>query len=148
MGDRDCPGDGCSTIVLGQIAYLYHLTLLSIDNNPENCANAKEAIKEYQDNVEIITSDSIEFLENFDKDLIDFLYLDTQEYVIDDKPAQEHYLAEIKAAYPKLHKNSIVMIDDCNGEIGNCVLVKEYFISQGWKVHLEGYQDIFVYGCK
>ena len=59
--------------------------------------------------VTFVVDDSINFLKNF-KNHIDFLYLDSLDG--QDPNSSEHQLNEIEASYLKLHKNSLVLLDD------------------------------------
>ena len=59
--------------------------------------------------VEFVIDDSIKFLSSFNKN-IDFLYLDSLDGQF--KEASDHQLKEIKVAQSKLHKKSLVLLDD------------------------------------
>jgi hypothetical protein len=49
------------------------------------------------------------------------------------------------AAYPFLHQESIVMMDDYFENSGGKVrLVMDYLLERGWKIEMFGYQVIFV----
>ena len=95
--------------------------------------------------MELVESDSANFLQNFDQP-IDFLYLDSWDYSeTDPSPAQHHCLREIKAAYDKLTKNSIVMIDDCNiPGGGKGKLAIEWLLERGWYLHRNRHQVILL----
>jgi hypothetical protein len=78
---------------------------------------------------------------------IDFLYLDSYDYEWNNpSPSQEHHLREIQAAFPRLHENSVVMIDDCAlPQGGKGKLAIEYLKERGWKILLEQYQTILIF---
>ncbi len=143
-GDENFIGDGGSTVLFAEWASKHQALFFSVDIDPMAVKISKKAIGSYRKHVRVICSDSISFLENFNFP-IDFLYLDSYDYdEHNPEPSQNHHLKEIIAAYPKLHKNSIVLIDDCdlpNG--GKGLLVKSFLLGKGWKIIYEGYQILF-----
>lgn len=142
-GTANCHGDGCSTIIFGEWASKNNAHLYSVDINIENLLNAAKDLGDSKDFVDLVHSDSVEFLKNFNQN-IDFLYLDSYDYEAHNPlPSQQHHLNEIIAAYPWLTEKSVVMIDDCdlpNGGKGKLVI--EYLLNKGWKKVLKGYQVI------
>ncbi|MDP1880592.1 MAG: class I SAM-dependent methyltransferase [Parachlamydiaceae bacterium] len=142
-GDANFFGDGGSTIIFGDWAKQNKGKFYSVDIDPEAVTNAQKATKVYGNNVDVVCANAIEFLANFNQP-IDFLYLDSFDFEYE-RPwlSQEHHLFEIEAALPKLHKNSIVMIDDCGlafGGKGKLVVAK--LLEKGWKKVFDGYQVI------
>ena len=94
--------------------------------------------------IELNTSDSIKYLKSFPRK-VDFLYLDSYDYNRNNpekiKSSQNHHLEEIKAIEKKLHKNSIILIDDCKlpgGGKGKKAI--KYLQSNGWKILMNKYQ--------
>ena len=146
-GDKNCHGDGCSTLIYGYYARIAGGKMFSIDISAQNCYKAREACTYFGDTVEIIQSDSIKFLREYKGNLIDFLYLDSYDFDGNNPdPSQKHHELEIEAAYDKLHKRSIVMVDDCSLKCeGKCKLVRKYLLHRGWKLIMNKYQQIFVY---
>lgn len=144
-GAKNCGGDGCSTIIWGQWAKQFNAFVYSVDINRKAIKKSKKACKPYRKNTAIICSDSVAFLQSFGKP-IDMLYLDS--YDLDHnnpEPSQRHHLKEIMAAYPLLHQESIVMMDDYFENSGGKVrLVMDYLLERGWKIEMFGYQVIFV----
>ncbi len=147
-GDTNFEGDGGSTLIFGQWAKDHNAKLFTVDINPEALERAQLAATNAKADTAIhfVQSDSIEFLKNF-QGTIDFLYLDSYNFELNNpRPSQLHHLAEIRAAYPHLHKESIIMIDDCDlphGGKGKYVI--QYLKNQGWKVVCSGYQVIMVF---
>jgi len=147
-GDKNCRGDGCSTLIFGEWARDNDATFYSVDIDPKAIKNAKDAVLPLNHEVIFITSDSVAFLKNYHKynNKIDFLYLDSFDF--DPKnpgPSENHHLKEIKAAYNYLHKNSIVMVDDTFGRHGGKGrLVIKYLLGKGWKIVVNAYQVILV----
>ena len=144
-GDSNFVGDGGSTIIFGNWALYHGAHLTSVDLDPVALENASAACVPYAEAITFVCSDSISFLENFNN-TIDFLYLDSFDYEIEDPlPSQEHHLREIIAAEPFLAPHSIVMIDDCDlpgGGKGRLVI--EYLLERGWKIIAQGYQVILI----
>ena len=71
--------------------------------------NLEEHLRNNEKFVEFVTDDSVKFLSSFSKN-IDFLYLDSLDGQF--KEASDHQLNEIKVAKSKLHKKSLVLLDD------------------------------------
>ncbi|CAG9329709.1 unnamed protein product [Blepharisma stoltei] len=145
-GEEKCTYDGCSTSIFGLFAYATEKFLISVDNDQNAVYKAKEATKWIEDNVSVIKSDSVEFLKNYDKP-IDFLYIDSMDY--DEKildHIQHYHLEEIKAAYRKLHKYSIVLLDEGNMDHGGSnKLVYEYLENLGWERVVNKWQYLYVH---
>ena len=147
-GDKNCRGDGCSTVIFGEWARDNDATFYSVDIDAEAIKSAKDAVLPLNNDVVFITSDSVAFLKNYYKynNKIDFLYLDSFDF--DPKnpwPSENHHLKEIKAAYRYLHRKSIVMVDDTFGRRGGKGrLVIKYLLGKGWKIAVSAYQLILV----
>lgn len=144
-GLHGAKSNGAATIVFGKWAKLNNAFLHSVDISENSVTNAqKEVTKQGLDNyVKIHLSDSIAFLEGFDKK-VDFLYLDSYDYSSDiqvQKKSQEHHLKEFKAIENYLHNKTIVLIDDCdlpNGGKGK--LVVKYMLEKEWEILMNEYQ--------
>ena len=146
-GPEWCVQDGCSTVILAKIAQIIGANLYSVDTNPAACIKSREVCEPFSDSVQVIEGNSISFLNTFNDGLIDLLYLDSLDFD-ENNPgySQEHYKNEVIAAYDKLHRNSIVMIDDCKlKDGGKCKLVREFLLSKGWTLYFSSYQEIFIY---
>ncbi len=145
-GERHCKGDGCSTIIWSNWAKLFDGYVYSIDIDPKALRESAQGCRCCLSHVEFICSDSISYLQNFGNP-IDFLYLDSYDYDTNDpNPSQQHHLKEIIAAYPFLHEQSIVLIDDCGlPGGGKGKLVIEFLLERGWKIALSGYQIVMIY---
>ena len=94
--------DGMSTLIFSEYVKNYNGHLFTCDINPINIKNSKKFVT-------FVVDDSINFLNNF-KNHIDFLYLDSLDG--QNPNSSEHQLNEIEASYLKLHKNSLVLLDD------------------------------------
>ena len=150
MGLEKSKGDGASTIVFGLWAKNNDAHLYSVDIDPEATRRAGVAVDamDLGDSVTLVTSDSVEYLDEF-TDSVDFLYLDSYDYHKTDtaiqKASQDHHLKEINAIEGCLHDDTVILIDDCdlpNG--GKGTLVIQYLTEAGWKVHMSEYQVIMV----
>lgn len=144
-GDQNFWGDGGSTVIFGEWARNNDAILHSVDIAKWAIVNAEAATKKYKNNIRFTCGDSITFLKNFDQP-IDFLYLDSYDFDENNpKPSQEHHLKEIIAAYPLLHENSIVMVDDCELPFGGKgLLIIDFLLGNGWTIAHQGYQTILV----
>ena len=145
QGINSFPSDGGSTILFGNWAADNNAKLYSIDISEKSIEGAMGATEEYHSNIEFVCNDSITYLKNFSTP-IDFLYLDSFDFELKTyKLSQAHHLKEIKAAYPYLHENSVVMIDDCTlPHGGKGKLVIEFLLKRGWQVIYSGYQVILI----
>lgn len=145
-GARNCGGDGCSTVIFSAwTAANPGMSLESVDINPEAVRQSQEAADRYNTMTNVVCSDSVEFLRNYPNQ-IDFLYLDSYDFDGGNPgPSQQHHLKEIVVAYKKLHKNSVVLVDDC-GLIhgGKCTLVELVLKELGWKTVMKHYQLLMV----
>lgn len=142
-GDQNFSGDGGSTIIFADWASSHNALLSTVDISSNAIENAKISTLAYKENVRFFCSDSILYLQNFDRP-IDFLYLDSFDFDFTNPlPSQEHHLKEIEAAYPKLHAKSIVMIDDCDlPHGGKGKLAIDFLLQKDWIIIYNGYQVI------
>jgi len=130
--------DGMSTLIFSEYADYVNGHLYACDINEKNIKNAKNFTKKFKNNVTFFTSDSILFLKNFTKK-IDFLFLDSLDG--QDPNTAEHQLEEIKSAIQKLHKNSLVLLDD-NGL--KTELSIKYMLNNGFKIINETKQQVLL----
>ncbi len=148
-GLKNFEGDGGSSIIFSQYATDHDAQFFSVDMDQSALNNASIAVQEVlgklDSKLHFIKSDSIVFLKNFPV-AIDFLYLDSYDYDVNNPNAsQNHHLLEIKAAYPHLTPQSIVMIDDCGlPHGGKGRLVISYLLGKGWKILENKYQTILI----
>jgi hypothetical protein len=145
-GLSSCEGDGCSTLFFAEWARIHDAKVFSVDVDAQAIVTAEQIVKFINPNVSFYPMDSIVFFEKFDRS-IDFLYLDSLDFDHNDpSESQLHHLKEIKAAYPHLHENSIILIDDCDlPHGGKGKLAIEWLKENGWKVILAKYQTVLVF---
>lgn len=146
-GTAWCENDGCSTIIFSDYLEEYPGRLYSVDNSSSAIEAAKKALihEESEADILFVENDSVEFFRNFNQQ-IDFLYLDSFDFEFTNPiPSQQHHLEEIQAAYPLLHDQSVIMIDDCGLPLGGRgKLVIEYLKEKGWKVIADKYQVLLI----
>lgn len=132
---------GYSTYLLG--CYLDGLNLghlHTVDLSAERLAIARDLCSPWSSRITYHASDSVAWLAAF-PDPIDVLYLDS----MDTEAPQhaEHCLSEVRAAEPRLHARSLLMIDDTvwsKGWKGKGALAVPYLLSTGWRILASGYQ--------
>jgi predicted O-methyltransferase YrrM len=149
----DHHGDGASTVIFADFCNTFcpdgHIWTCDIEE--KNIEICKEVTKEYQERIDYVVDDSLNFLSNFDKP-IDFLYLDSFDASNGlDEEASQHNLEEVKIVLEKLHDNSIILIDDCNvgtsiSQIkGKGIYSVPFLIDNGWRLlNDSGGQAIFI----
>lgn len=146
---NDFGGAGMATIFLGDYCKHYGTHLWTVDILPEAIELSKSLTTEYAENITYVTDDSLNFLKNFDGK-IDFLYLDSYDYPIDENEelafeSQTHQLNEFKAAEDKLDEKSVVVLDDNSWpKGGKCKLTKEYLIEKGWECLWDDFQSVWI----
>ena len=143
----DDPG-GCSTILFGAFCERYKKRLITVDNVVKHMETSKQATQEYKDCITYVLMESVKFLSEF-KGEIDLLYLDSLDCPFppgDATEAQIHNLNELKAAYDKLHKGSILLLDDNDFENGGKTrLSKNFLLKTGeWMLILDYAQSLWV----
>jgi len=146
IGLRGAKSNGASTIIFAAWARQNGTVLHSVDTSEDSISAAKAEVvaQGLADYVSWHKEDSLKFLAGFDE-MVDFIYLDSYDYDKVDtsiqKASQEHHLAEFKAIEPRLHENSLVLIDDCdlpNGGKGKLAI--EYMLERRWKILMREYQ--------
>jgi hypothetical protein len=107
---EDRAADGCSTVLFSNFCHSVGSgRVWTCDIDSQNIENCKIATEEYNEYVEYVIDDSINFLKNF-KERIDFLYLDSVDSHV--SGSAEHQLKEIEAAFDKIHNKTIILLDD------------------------------------
>ena len=147
----DMAGGGYSTLIYGDYAQHYDKKFWTVDILPEAIELSKKETEGFNKNTNFVISDSVEFLKNF-PEKIDLLYLDSMDCPEYDEPespslmaSQEHQLNEIKAAWDKLDKNSVILLDDNNfSNGGKCKLSTQFLIDNGWTPLMADKQVLFI----
>ncbi|WP_343485762.1 class I SAM-dependent methyltransferase [Allomuricauda sp. d1] len=148
-GLRGAKSNGAATIVFGKWARENGAFVHSVDISQESVNNAQAEVDRQglSNVVKIHTSDSVQFLSNFDQQ-VNLLYLDSYDYSDDpevQRKSQEHHLKEFKAIEDRLYGHTIVLIDDCdlpNGGKGKMAI--EYMLQNDWKIAMQAYQVLLV----
>ena len=108
----------------------------SVDINPNSTKVCQQAVS---DNVEIITDDSVRYLNNLsnkfftNKTKVSLFYLDS--FDVDWRypyPSAAHHLKELTAISKTLHKDTLVVVDD-SPAIGN-LTQNEHESDSSWKI--------------
>jgi len=143
--------DGASTVVFGLWAKKHGAVLHSVDVTPESIEGARAAVREAgaESSVRFHLQDSVAYLRDF-QEPVDLLYLDSYDFDVNDPAAQrasqEHQLAEFKAIEPRLHADTVVLLDDCrrlpNGGKGRLTI--PYMLEHGWKKACDSFQVLLV----
>ena len=102
--------DGMSTLLFAEYVSLNDGKLFSCDLSKRNIDNAKKFTKKFIKYITFVNEDSVYYLNNINFK-IDFLYLDSLDGH-DPVKSSQHQLDESKTAINKLHKNSLVLLDD------------------------------------
>jgi len=114
--------------------------LHSVDCSSENLRRAQAILTPFVARSTLHESDSVRWLENY-SGRIDVLYLDSMDVGV--AGYEEHALAEARAAFSKLHSDSLVLLDDTvwdEGWSGKGAKVVPWLTQQGWRILLAGYQ--------
>jgi hypothetical protein len=98
-----------STTLFDKYIRKYGGELYTVDINPQTSLLNKH---KWCNKTKPIISDSVEFLEKFDKE-IDVLYLDSMDIDwLNPMESMQHGLMELYKALPKMSKKSLILIDD------------------------------------
>jgi len=145
LGESNYLWDGGSTNFLAHYARDHGASFYSVDISEECLFGAAKGLNYNMSNIKLVHRDSVAFLKEFPK-RVDFLYLDSYDFEENDpEPSQLHHLREIEAIYPRLHNNSIILIDDCDlPHGGKGKMAIQFLLEKGWKIHMNGYQVLLV----
>ena len=148
-------GAGMATLVFGDFCKEHNFHLFTVDNDSNAIEIAKEVTKEFAVFTTYVVNDSIAFLQRFDQP-IDLLYLDSMDCPEYDSPtspqliaSQIHQELELKAAWSKLSKDPVILLDDnqfANG--GKTKLAKVLLKERGFKEldTVSGKQSLWIRG--
>jgi len=141
--EEDWGGAGFFTYLAGAYLHRRDGTLHTVDVSPSSCRFAREWTAPFGETVKVHQQDSIQFLKEF-SDKIDVLFLDSLDTT--EPHHAEHGLAEMQAGLPKLHEQSIIVIDDTpwNGGAftGKGALAVPWLLKHGWVIGYAGYQVV------
>ena len=142
---RGNSGDGESTTIFANLVSEITADMTSIDINSDHVDTATHRLSpELLKRVTFFVDDSVHYLSYMQRP-IDVLYLDSYDYNAGDPlPCQMHQLAEFAAAYGKLNKHCLVLLDDnVEGTGGKTTLAAPFIESKGFKRIYNGYQILF-----
>jgi predicted O-methyltransferase YrrM len=132
--DEAWGGDGASTVILADLAFLLDGKFESVDMDPKAVSIATDATSFVSEYVTIYCNDSIRFLDNIIYN-IDIAYLDSGN---DD----ELQIKELNTIYNKLHKDSIILLDDIPTKGTKAI---NFLVDKGWIIHTLLYQSLIVH---
>jgi len=146
--EEDWGGAGYSTYLLGAFCARYGGCLDSVDLNRRNCEFSLNWTRVFGEAVKVHHQKSIDFLASLEDESIDVLYQDSVDTHIPSHA--KDCLDELKAAYPKLHRRSIITYDDTPWSKGAFRGKGEYavpwLVERGWEILHGGYQVILARG--
>jgi predicted O-methyltransferase YrrM len=138
--------DGASTLIFSLLTDEMHGDFTSYDIDPGPARLTRQILTDQGTgfNVSLQTADSITL--GFCNNYIDLLYLDSYDYVeTNPGPSQRHQMAELAAAWCRLSKNAIVMMDDATLKGGGKGgISREFLRDRGWKCVYSAYNEIWV----
>lgn len=137
---------GYSTYIFGEFARRHGGKVTTIDSNPANIQLCKRVTADFAAWIEYVADDSLQALSRIEEN-IDLIYLDSLDTPKkgDASSAQLHNLKEFKLVEPRLHQNSIVLLDDndfANG--GKSRMTKQYLRERGWRVLFNLKQSLWI----
>jgi len=143
---KDDPG-GSSTTLFGAFCKRYGKKLFTVDNNPLHMKISIDCTREFKDYITYVLKDSVKFLREFNQK-IDLLYLDSLDCPpppADATEAQLYNLSELKAAYDKMGKGSVLLIDDNNFANGGKSRFSKTFLleTMQWRCILDHGQTLW-----
>jgi hypothetical protein len=137
---------GCSTYVLADYVANFGGRFLSVDILGKALQNAHRCLGDLAKHVQFVLADSVSFLAAWPI-TIHLVYLDSMDYDEQEPTksmSQQHSHNELLAVLPKLDKQSLILIDDC--ELpggGKGLLSRQHLHNLGWKEIYNGYQSLW-----
>ena len=90
--------------------------LITVDISETSINNCKQYTKEFEDVIDYVLSDSVEYLESLSDEQVkelDFIYFDSYDLSVPDPvPSQLHHYRELAAVYKRLRADVILAVDD------------------------------------
>ena len=135
-------GAGYFSYVMGSWLWLRgNGHLISIDNNLEHLAVARQLLTRFGQAIELVHEDSVAWLRRNQRPM-DLLYLDSLD--TEHPRHAEHCLEETMAAADGLNGTSLLLIDDTpwdsGGWKGKGRLAVPWLLEHGWRIVKSGYQ--------
>jgi SAM-dependent methyltransferase len=133
-------GAGMSTLIFGLFCRQHGGNLVSVDNDAEHVAFARQRIG--GNPVEVVQADSVGWLESYAGPPLDGVYLDSMDTYV--PGYEQHCLREAQAAVSKLAPHAVILIDDTmragDGWTGKGMLAAPWLLANGWSVLRDGWQ--------
>ena len=128
--------DGMSTILFAEYTQVNKGKLWTCDIDATNIRNASIFLKDLNLSANLIVSDSLKFLSDFNE-TIDILYLDSHDGNL--PGANEHQLKEAQISIDKINSNGLIMLDD-KGQ--KTELSIPFLTQSGWEIVFETKQQV------
>jgi hypothetical protein len=137
-------GAGLSTVIFADFCQRFNKTLISIDNDLGHIRMARRLLQKYLGSercTAFILGRGEDVLSSLSSD-IGLLYLDSCDFDAGQRRESQRVCAdEFQAARPLLGKHSVVLIDDCDLEMGGKGGIAVSDAAElGWKTILSDYQ--------
>lgn len=135
-----CRNDGCSTYLLSKWSTeMPLLTIFSVHSDRIQAQLTKTALAPFV-NTHIYHYDPAKFASTFPVP-IDVLILND---FGDFQTGSFRMMGELLSAYPKLHRQSVIMLSECLGPV--CAATKMFLEVKGWVYELEGALTVMTMG--
>ena len=138
--------NGQSTCIFGEFVSRFGGKLITVDNNAKAIELSRKATSDFQNSIEYVQMDSVEFLINYKGD-INILYLDSMDCPTEGNAlhSQKHNLAEFVASIRNLSTGSLVLLDDSDFANGGKTALTELILPvAGWDRVEKGYQSLWI----
>ncbi len=135
-------GDGMSTLIFDAYINQKGGTFTSVDISEINTNFARSKVSNLTN---IVCSDSVKFLFNYNDKLIDLLYLDSYDLALGNPhPSTLHHIFELTAIISKLNKRCMIAADDNLENVGKGFYINEFMNHINCKKIYSGYQWIWI----
>jgi len=138
--------NGQSTFLFGEFVSKFGGKLITVDINKDAIELSRKVTSKFQDSIEYVQMDSVEFLMNH-KGRIDLLYLDSMDCPTTGNAlqSQKHNLAEFIASMGNLNTGSVVLLDDAEFENGGKTGLTEFVMPiAGFECVQKNYQSLWI----
>jgi hypothetical protein len=138
-------GDGQSTKIFGEFCQKFGKHLITVDILLKAIETCQEATKEYDDYIDYVIADSLDFLPNFAEwDDVGLVYLDGMDSDVNPKEAQKHELKEVKIFDEMALKGTVLLLDDNSLGLGGKTLLATSYLEKQYKNLVCDYQSLWL----
>lgn len=153
---KDDIGSGMSTTIFARYIERFGGHLISVDNNAEHVALAREVLSDFHGiDVNVYHEDSLKYLQRYEGPC-DLLYLDSYDYPLNPEGrvnnipemnnSQQHNLTEFKLMELKLKKHTLLLLDDNQLDRGGKTKLTKAYLSTKpeWVLLLDFQQSLWL----